>query len=236
MYYWNQDNFEGMKSVGEKYSSIESYELFGKYCLLKEQGLKKLAVASIKEFVSVSKNRTLKEQRGIAEELASLSFWNGDIHQLLAHPLVEFLKEVLELWTSDDRDNPTPHKWLAYIGGDISYYERALELDPTDEICISRIAQAHLNDLEFQTHHLSESLFLGDLREAKNSLLAAQSLIDTLSTEDVKSKMQKELEYFYNLLDCWEEYSKLGIDESFPNWCASKGEKFNFWSIVYYDK
>ncbi len=236
MYYWNRENFEGLKSVGEKYSSVEGYELFGKYCLQKEQGLKKLAVTSIKEFVSVSKRRTQEEQRGIAEELSSLGFWNGDIHQLLAHPLVEFLKQVLEQWASDDPANPTPHKWLGYIGGDISSYKRALKLDPKDEICISRIAQAHLNDADYQTHHLSESIFLGEFNEAKSSMRSARSLIGMLNTEELKLKMLNEMEYYDKLLSCWEEYSQLGIDGSFPNWCASKGEKFNFWSIVYYDQ
>ncbi len=236
MYYWNQDNFEGLKSVGEKYSLIEGYELFGRYCLQKEQGLKKLAVTSIKEFVSTSESRSLQEQRTIAEELSSLGFWNGGIHQLLAHPLEQFLKKVLEQWALDEPHNPIPHKWLGYIGGDISSYERALELDPTDEICISRIAQAHLNDVDFQTHHLSESLFLGDVNDARSSLQSAQSLIDKLCTDDLSSKMHDELEYFNKLMCCWEEYSKLGINEPFPNWCASKGEKFNFWSIVYYDQ
>ena len=236
MNYWNQSNFEGLKSVGEKFSSYKGYELFGKYCLQKEQGLKKLAVASIKEFVSLSKSKSQTEQRCIAEELSSLGFWNGEIHQLLSHPLEEFLKEVLELWTAEEPDNPTPHKWLGYICGDISSYERALELDPSDEICISRIAQTHLNDVDFQTHHLSESLLLGDFDDAKNSLQLAQSLIDTLSTEEIRLKMQNELEYYNSLLGCWEEYSKLGIEQSFPDWCASKGEKFNFWSIVYYDQ
>jgi hypothetical protein len=236
MHYWNKDNFEGLKSVGEKYSSIGGYELFGKYCLQKEQGLKKLAVASIKEFVSSAKNKPAEEQKAIAEELSSLGFWNGQIHQLLAHPLVEYLKGVLEHWVSDEPDNPVPHKWLGYIAGDISFYEKAHQLDPKDEICINRIAQAHLNDVDYQTHHLSESVFLGDFNDAKKSLQAAQSLIDRLTTEAIKSDMQNELDYFIRLLGCWEEYSCLGVEETFPNWCASKGKKFNLWSIVYYDQ
>ncbi|GLT19210.1 hypothetical protein GCM10007938_29920 [Vibrio zhanjiangensis] len=234
MDYWNKDNFEGLKSVGEKYSAVEGYELFGKYCLQKEKGLKKLAVSSIKEFVTVSKSKSLKVQREIAEELSSLGVWNSEIHQLLAHPLVEFLKSVLEQWTLDEPSNPIPHKWLGYIGGDLSSYERALEIDPTDEICISRIAQAHLNDVDYQTHHLSESLFLGDIRDATNSLQLVASLIDRLTTKHVRLKMRGELEYYNNLLSCWMEYSELGIDEPFADWCVSKGEKFNFWSIAYY--
>lgn len=236
MYYWNKDNFDGLESVGEMYSSRDGYELFGVYCLQKGKGLKKQAVAAIKEFVSVSKKEPLEKQRAIAEELSALAFHNHEIHQLLAFPLSVYLKGVLEQWQSDDPRNPIPLKSLGYIDGDVSYYERALELDPEDDVCISRIAQAHLNDVDFQTHHLSESQFLGDFSRAKNALLLAKSLIERLSAEDIFSEMQSELDYYENLLRCWEEYSSLKIDQPFPKWCASKGKKFNFWSIVYYDK
>jgi hypothetical protein len=236
MHYWNKDNFEGLKSVGEKYSSLNNYELFGKYCLQKERGLKKLANGSIRDFVLLSKNRPLECQRVIAEELSSLAFWNGEIHQLLTHPLVEYLKEILEDWATEEPTNAIPFRWLGYIGGDISSYERAIELDPKDEISISRVAQAHLNDVDYQTHHLSESRFLGDFLEAKSSLSLAHGLVSSLYSEELKLKMREELTYYSNLLDCWETYSKLDTDMSFPKWCASKGEEFNFWSIVYYDK
>lgn len=234
MNYWNRDNFEGMKSIGDKYSSIEGYELFGKYCLQKEQGLKKLAVSSIKDFVDYSKKQPLTEQRAVAEELSSLGFWHGEAHQLLAHPLVEFLKEVLHCWAADEPNNPTPHKWFGYVAGDISAYERALSLNPNDDICISQIVRTHLENIDYQTHHLSESILLGCINDAKLSLDQAGHLIATLGAQELKNNMQSELEYYTKLLSCWEEYSKLETSEPFPNWCASKGKKFNFWSVVYY--
>ncbi len=235
MSYWNRDNFEGLKSIGETYSAIENYQLFGTYCQQKEQGLKKLAIASIKQFISHSKSRSLQEQREITEELSSLSFHNRNIH-LLSHPLTVYLKEVLTLWASDEPNNPTPHKWLGYITADISSYEKSLQLSPNDEICIYQITQEYFRQVDYQTHHLSESLFIGNISHAKHTLHLALSLIETLHTETIKSQMQDTLEYFNNLLNCWEEYSQLNIEQPFPQWCASKGEKFNFWSVIYYDQ
>lgn len=234
MYYWNRDNFEGLRSIGEKYASIKGYELFGKYCLQKEQGLKKLAISSIKEFVADAKKRPLKGQRAIAKELSSLGFSHGEVHQLFAHPLMKFLKEVLDRWAADEPNNPIPYKWLGYVTGDITAYEHALALDPKDEICISRITHAHLSSIAYQTHHLSESIFLGDISDAKSSLEKAKHLIATLSSRDLKLEMQNELEYCNNLLACWEEYSSLEIYDSFPHWCASQGKRLNFGAVVYY--
>ena len=235
MHYWNKNNFEGLKSVGEKYSSMKGYELFGKYCLQKESGLNKQAISSIKRFVIDLENRPISEQRNIAEELSALGFWNREIHQLLAYPLAQFLKEVLENWIADEPDNPIPHKWQGYISGDTSYYERALELDPKDDISINRLAQAHLDDVDYQTHHLSESLFLGEFSDAQSSLDKAAKFIATVSNQELKEQMQVEFEYYKKLLVCWNEYSKLEIEQSFPDWSRSKGENFNFLSIVYYD-
>jgi len=236
MYYWNQQNFEGLKSIGDKYVSIQGYEAFGRYCLLKEQGLKKQAVAAVKEFVASAKEKSIETQRKIASEIASLGFWNGEIHQLIAHPLQVYLQEVLSSWAVEEKTDATPHRWLGYISGDLSAYKNALTIDPEDEICITRLAQAHLKDVDYQTHHLSESQFIGELSDAKHSLREAEILIEFLKTEKIKSSMQEELAYFNRMLDSWEEYSNLEAKVSFPEWCSIKGDKFNFYTIVYYEK
>lgn len=235
MHYWNKDNFDGLRSVGEKYTSTDGYELFGQYCLQKEKGLKKLAVSSIKKFVSEVEILPDKEQIEIADELSALCFYNGNIHQLLSHPLAVLLKHILTQWASSEPNNAIPHKWLGYISGDIELFEKALLLDPKDEDCIKRILSAHLNDVDYQTHHLSESLFIGDLRDAEHSLSEALSLIHRLTTQELKEHMQEEFAYYERIVNSWKKYSSLKIVDSFPKWCESKGEKFNFWSIVYYN-
>jgi len=236
MQYWNQNNFTGLKSIGKKYSAIPVYKLFGEYCLKKEEGLKKIAVATLKDFVSESKIKSQKEQRIIAEELSSLGFYNRDVHQLLAFPLVKYLKEVLNQWTIDDPANLIPYKWLGYISGDISCYKKALKLDPKDDICISRIAQSYINEIDYQTHHLSESKLLGDFKNAKLILSKSKSLIDRLSSDEMKSTILLEYEYYQKLLESWDKYSKIETKQSFPDWCASRGKEYNFWSIIYYEK
>jgi len=236
MHYWNKENFEGLKSIGEKFSSIEGYELFGKYCLKKESGFKKLANVAVEEFVVIANTKPLNKQREIAVELSALGFWNGNIHQLLTYPLVTYLTGVLKQWTSDEPHNPAPYKWLGYLVRDISYYEKALQLDPNDDICISQVAQAYISDLDYQTHHLSESLFLGDLDDAKKSLALAQAFVTRLTIEAARVTLNDELVYLANLLRCWEEYLALFEKTSFPDWCATNGHKFNFCSIVYYEK
>jgi len=233
MHHWNQDNFEGLKSIGEKYSSIKEYELFGQYCLQKEQGLKKLANASISEFVSSTERESIHKQREIAEELTSLSYENQHIHQLISH---HFLIATLSGWEQDEPDNPTVFKLLGYMARDLSYFERALQIDPNDAVCIAEISRAYLDDIDHHTHHLSESLFIGELEDAKSALNAASSLVDRLAEGVFKCKMQEEILYYERLLHCWQTYSNGEFSDTFPDWCVTRGENFDFRVIVYYDK
>lgn len=234
MHYWNAQNFEGLKAIGEEYSARAGYELFGRYCLLKEAGLKKQAVSVIKEYVDLIKNEPVGRQRELVVELASIGFWNSAVHQLIAHPLEQFLKEVLSHWVIDEPHNAVPHKWLGYICNDLSAYRRALEIEPTDEICLTRIAQAYLKDVDFQTHHLSESKFIGKLDEAKRSIDCAEELIGRLLSQNLKHGLYEELNYFKRLIRSWEDYRGSMPEMAFPDFCASRGEEYNFWSVVYY--
>ncbi len=140
MRYWNQENFAGLKNVGEKYSSLTGYELFGQYCLFKEQGLKKQANAAITKFIASAKTQSIQIQREIAVELSALNFWNSDIHQLMAYPLKIYLQEVLARWAGKEEADATPHRWLGHIAEDISEFEKALVIDPKDEISLTRLA------------------------------------------------------------------------------------------------
>ncbi len=236
MYYWNRDNFKGLKDIGEKYCNIYGYEAFASYCFLKEKGLKKEALKAINEFISSTKCMSIEEQRRIADEIISLSYHNKDIHQLISHPLMQFLLEVFKNWAEEVSEDVIPYRWLGYISNDLENYEKALEINPTDEISIIMLVQASLSHIDYQTHHLSETRFIGKIEDARNSLEKADELINKLQPGQLKDKMLDEYRYFLSLINRWEEYKQEQRTLSFTEWCKSKGEHFKFWSIVYYNK
>ncbi len=100
MNYWNQSNFEGLKAIGEHYAGRPGYEDFGRFCLLREQGLKKPAMAAVRAFVDDAAERPVAMQRGMAEELAALGFRHAEVHQLLPYPLRVWLQGVLNDWVA----------------------------------------------------------------------------------------------------------------------------------------
>ena len=236
MTYWNQKNFEGLKQIGEKYSSIPDYETFSKYCLFKEKGIKKKAIASINKFVSDVKTKPISKQREIAKELAELAFWNGNIHQLLSYPLKTYLKQIFSNWTEENCNDSEVFRFMAFISSDYTFYEKALSINPDDEICHYKLALAHIDDVDYQTHHLSESLFLGTINDAINSLEAAKLHIEKIESDRYRIELMEEYQYSKMLIEAWVEYVELKIDISFPEWSTKKGYKFNFFSVVYYEK
>ncbi len=236
MYYWNQTNFEGLASIHESYRLREEYVLFADYCQQKEQGLKKQANASMNAFVEASRKRPLETQRAIAEELLSLDFYHGEIHQLMPYPLRMYFKSLLLDWIEDAPKNAIPYRWLGYLTQDVSYYEQALERDPTDEVSLGRLVLAYLNCVDYQTHHLSESLFLGDFDDARATLQSARLLLERMQSSKVTAALQAEWDYYNRLLTSWQRYLDAGREGAFPEWCKASHEIFNFYSIVYYDQ
>ncbi len=236
MKYWNQDNFEGLNKIGEKYSSIAGYEDFARYCLLKEKGLRKEANKSIENFILSTERKNEQEQRKIAEALSKLSYNNRNVHQLIPHQLQQFLMTVLKKWAEADPNYAIPYRWLGFIGNDVQSYIKALEIEPSDEISLTAVINFHLDSVDYQTHHLSESLFIGKIGEAKESLDKAEELLKRIGSIELKEVFIKEYQYYRNLIKSWEEYKKAGYNIGFPEWVEARGENYRFNKAYYYEK
>ncbi len=236
MYYWNEDNFKGLKEIGEKYSIQNGYEDFSKYCLLKEKGLRKQAHKAVEDFISLTRSKNIDEQREIAKELAFLSYYNKEVHQLIPQQLHQFLITILKEWTKKKTGDVTPYRWLGYFCNNLDYYEEAIRICPADEISLIELVKGKLNNVDYQTHHLSETMFIGNIENARASLEYAYNAIKKLKSGTLKDSLCDGYNYYKKLIDAWEEYIKEKREISFPKWCKTRGENFNFGIIVYYNK
>ena len=235
MDYWNKENFEGMEAIGEHYSQRPGFELFSKYCLLKGQGLKKQAVEAINEFVALLEKKETQQKREIALELTELSYNNKAVNQLLSFPLFQWLIAVFEEWSNTDSGNVLPERWLGFLTHDMERYEKALKLEPNDQISLIALCNAHISDVDYQTHHLFESRLIGELDEAKQSLETAGQLLSRITASKFIEFAHQEINYYGRMLEKWEEYSSQVRQETFQEWCEKQGESFSFGSVVYYE-
>ncbi len=236
MFYWNKSNFEGLKAVGEQYASKIGYEDFANYCLFKEKGLKKQANQYMAQFILKINKWDIEKQRHLAQELSSLWFWHQEIHQLISHPLQQFISKTLQEWCVLEPDNAEIHRWFAFMGGGLEYFQKAVAIDATDEISISQLAQAHINNADYITHHLSESRIIGTEKELSAEIKEATNFAEMLTTKKAKDKVLNEIAYYADLANAWKQYSATKQNISFPEWSESIGKDYAFSSIVYYDK
>jgi hypothetical protein len=238
MYYWNKENFEGLLEIAEALKNKNGYEYFAEYCLLREKGLNKPAVKAIREFVVQISKTDLQNQRSVAVDLAQLAYWRRDVHQIMSHPLKVFITDVLKGWCLTE-STELPFTWLGYMTGNQNYYIKALEQNSKDQVALTRLAYSALDDVDYQTHHLCETLFLGHEKDATASLRQANTYIENLEESDIKNRLEAELKEYEELITAWVEFSSNEHrmkKESFPKWSFQNGNNFNFGSIYYYDK
>jgi hypothetical protein len=234
MHYWNEHNFKGLKDIAEHLQLKEGYESFARYCLLREKGLKKNALIELRTFIEEAQSLPVEKQRTIACELTELHFYNSDVHQLLPQPAVAYIGGVLLAWCDISPPQPEPYCWCGVICGNTAFFERALTIDPEDRISLSRLALKELQAVDFATHHLSESIFLGSESEADTALAKAASYVIKLPADEAKTEHMREISYYRTLLNAWREYKSSGTQMSFPEWSSQCGHKFDLGSVFYY--
>ncbi len=230
----NQCSNNSLKAIGETYSSKPPYEAFGAYCLLEDHGMKMQAAAAMNDFARTLDQLSVSKQREIASDLCLLAYGNPNIHQLLPQLLSEQLQAIVATWSEDETDNAVPYRWRGFFTGDAKYYRRAPDLDMQDQFSILGLANCLLQDVEFQTHSLPDSSFIGDLEEAKDSLDEAQMITSRLFDENMKNSILGSIEHFNYFITLWEEYKNSNTKEPFPQWCKSTGRDCELGSPIYF--
>jgi len=235
MYYWNQANFEGLREIGDALQAVPGLHRFARYCLLREQGLRKQAMAELLAFVADTSAWPLAEQRALACRITQLHFDNRGVHQLLAEPLRAYLQGVFASWCAEHPDLAEPYRWLGVLSQDTQHFETALKFDAEDRIALGWLTSEALNAVDFATHHLGEGRLLGTLDDAYGWLERASSYANRLQTGAAQANFLKEIADYRELLDAWRAYCALAPALSFPDWSRERGLGFAFAAAYYYD-
>lgn len=226
--------FKPLKSLGESFASRQDYSQFSRYCLLRDQGLRKNALQAMDLFIADIRLQPLARQQEVAEELIRLAYRHGDIHQLLPHPLTAFLMEIFEKWCAGQPALAAPYRWLGFLGGDTEHFKSALRVNAKDAVSLQELVRAYLKEVDYQTHHISESLFIGSAQDAEDTLNEAKAYALRLDQDETRQAFLERAAYFRHLLDAWNTYCAGDKSMGFDDWCRSQGLHFNFWRAVYY--
>lgn len=237
MHYWNQKPFEGLKSIGEAYANRQGYENFSRYCLLKEKGLRKQSLEALNKFLCLIREKDRSIQRHTVLELCNLMYNNRAVDHLNSYHLTEFLKDTLQVWIGEEANKAELHTWYAFVGGGNDHYENALKLDPDDQIALNAVISGCIDEVDYQTHHLDETRFIGDETAAEGEIRKAGELVLAVKSPERRKVLEKEIEYYSDLLTAWKRFRSDENSSDFAIWTAEHYPgHFRFPVKVYYDE
>lgn len=234
MYYWNKDNFDGLKRIGQAYAACEGFDGFSRYCLLREQGLKKPALKALDEFLGATRGLDVTRQRAIACEIAELAFGNREAHQLLSHALTTYLRQLLRAWCDENPGLAEPYRWMGKLTGESAWFEAALAHDPHDQVAARQLALDELSVVEFMVHHIHESVFLGDVTVADRKLERASALALLIESDQTRNYLEEAVRCLREMLAAWAVYQQGDQSVGFAEWCEAQAHEFAFLKSYYY--
>jgi len=236
MHYWNRDNFEGLLDLANALEGKgQDFNLLSDYCRNRERGLRKQAFESLQQFLEISNSWSDYDARDRCQTILELQSLVPGIHQFLSQPLVSgFVDPVLEKWLTDEPENHHALRWLGLLHGESDFLFKALEISPDDNPVRSRLIAMHIDEVDYATHHLDESHFIGDLEDAMRALETASQLLEAAVGCFPAKQFADEIDEYQQMLTDWKEYVSAPAG-TFPDWCASRGRSYSWPIKVYYD-
>ena len=235
MFYWNQTNFDGLKQIAIEYKEDEDLKLFAAYCHYRDTGIRKLAFQKIEEFIKYCESCSLAKQQNISLFLLEIIYKNQEIHTLISAPLKKYLVKIMQFRASSQGDS-LAYQWLGYLCRNIDMYEKGLGLDIANQICRKALLNSDFNELDWQTHHLHESLFIGTIEDALATLEHAYTLSLGLSDQNDKKRFEERYSYYKGIILAWIQYKKSNITVTFSDWCKENNLKFEPYQTAYYER
>jgi hypothetical protein len=204
------------------------------YYRLRDTGLRREAFIALDELLTTAKNWDGDREKEAAEVILSLYSSTSNRHQFLIHPLMaRFIGPFLNRRSQQAPDSIAPIRWLGILGRDPEHLTRVLANGDNHLVIRLMLIEHYLLSADYATHHLGESLFLGQREEALESIRHAASLIEESPAREPLSHLDQETRQYGQILFDWQAYKAQPIS-TFPEWCAARGREHR-WSVpVYY--
>ncbi len=235
MWYWNQQNFEGLISVADSIADQPQWKLFAQYCRLREQGLRPQALQAITRLIAEAASWTENARRQFADWIFATSLRIPEVHQLIPTPLKQqLLVPTLLRWAASESSNGTPERWLGFATGDRQHFSDAVLRNSNDDISRYWLVSHDLADVDHQCHHLPD-YFIGDIETAISALDRATTMSGEFTNPDIAPTFEHKFIELYDKVRDWQAFQKSGCD-SFAAWCNANGRKYKWLQAYYYKR
>jgi len=234
VWYWNQQNFEGLNAVADSIADQLQWSLFAQYCRLREQGLRPQSLQSIAQLIAEAASWDENGRRRFADWIYSTSLRNPEVHQLIPTPLNrQLLIPTLNQWAASETSNAIPERWLGFATADHQHFSNALAIDSTDDVSRYRLVSRDLTDVDYQCHHRPE-YFIGEIHTAITTLDRAKAMAAGFSNPDIAPKLEDDFNELYGKVRDWQAFQASGGD-SFADWCTTNGRDYRWVRAYYYE-
>jgi len=231
MHYQWQEHFEGLLQLAEIFGADADLKLLADHCRLREQGLRRAALAKLEEFLAAA----AAFDKATARRAAIKILETGERTEAhgFSHPLTtRFLAPTLQAWMQEDAQANLPVRWLAILRHDFGLLNRALAMCPSDTPIRIRLIDRVLESVRFTMHHIDESVLLGSPEGVLDELATARRLIAESPDPAALARLTAQVDYFAQLIADWQAWS-VHRTGTFPQWCAGQGRSYHF-SVKYY--
>ena len=175
MHYWRKEYFCDLKAASLD-AEVHGWASYSQYCAFQESGLRARAFAVLAEFIQSLQSSSSAERRAFISWLLSFGEDRKGRHLLIPYPLqTQVVEPTLVEWVASEPENPEPHRWL----GGQEHLERALDLNPKDQVARKRLIVFYLSGIDYATHELP-SAYLGSIAEGLRTLEKIDELLPAL--------------------------------------------------------
>jgi hypothetical protein len=218
--------------------SAGEYSLFKEYCIKKEKWLRKDSFSSLDRFIKEANGWEFETQKRFVLWLFQIFEESDNLHNVLVHPLEQnLLKPVLENWMTQNTNDPRPYRWYGlFLNSEnaVYYLNKALEIGELQEQrVILKLIDIYFYGLWYSFHHISESLYLGNVDEDFETISMIESLNEKVASEEDKLKNLNGIKYYRCLIADWIEFKEQEC-EDFVRWCANKSKEYQWVKSYYY--
>lgn len=213
------------------------WQLYSQYCSLREQGLRKKAFTMLDEFLTNSKAWDFETQKAFVSFLLEISdrIIDADYGPLPEPLLRQLIKPTLIKWCELEKTYSTPFRWYGKYFLDLSFLDKALEVNPKDDKARSIIISNLLEKIDHSTHHLPD-YYIGDPALAFEWEKEVREHLSLLVDENCKAYWTRELEEAMILVNHYVKWKASG-HPNFEEWGQENNKKVCSGVIsVYYDR
>jgi len=209
-----------LQTVGNSALKNPDWADYAKYCIKKENGLRKEAFKNLDSFIKTTESWTKEQRKEYIEFIFlfidTIQDNNRDIiPQLLSDKLI---KPILEEWCLTETTDSRPFRWYGMQSGNEDYLLKALEINPSDKFARVTLINKSIEVIISDLHHLPE-FYIGepvyDLALSKKVIELIKGLTSVELRDSLTSKLEECLELINNYND----------------WLDSKEPNFADWGI-----